>query len=719
MWLLEASTYKLKWFLEDDRSHGGYAILSHTWGDDEVSFQDIRNIDLSKRGYDALSHSWEGGQVTYRESQDVGVGPYLRESMKGFHKIELCCQQAIRDGFQFVWIDTCCIDKTSSAELSEAINSMFRWYMKADICYAYLSDVVFPSQGDDAYDSFKRSVWFQRGWTLQELIAAPRINFYALDWQSIGTKASLSAKLEDITSIPLYTDGDRLHMSRYSAARKLSWAARRKTTRPEDRAYSLLGIFNVHMPLLYGEGEKNAFIRLQAEILKSARDLSILLWHRVQTDATRGVVADSVSKFENCGNVFNCFTYKDDHRFPIELISAPFPQVRATLPVLDKKFALLNCKRDHRALGPMAIELIDEEVESGNQIQGRKDEIWPTDERVVDTRANPEPVNCLRLRSSIKMTRLLLSDRRHEYNSNVHDNACIVVTPDTWCLDNLSQADLKNASTHGFEYIDKLAEANAFADKTIGMVSHSEIESKVINIVADALLVSPNTLTRDTRLDDIGIDSLLAVEIRQQIETLFMQEISLDSLLDAANIRSVCEILQQHEASQQAPSFNDHDGRSHKKPKHGESTDQSIPEGEWIGQVIKNEHAAALGFRCKALSFMLIFRREGHEALRPFTVCRAVRSRDDLSNLDVSQLDEDGWAWLDSRHTGHRQLRWSLMLSREEGIDIYTSWEPRASGMDYWFFEMQHHTHGFGAPCMQRVPDVTGKYRLPATGDGL
>ncbi|KAK4446180.1 heterokaryon incompatibility protein het-E-1, partial [Podospora aff. communis PSN243] len=228
-----------------------YAILSHTWGDEEVTYQDFISHDPQDR---------DGS------------------SNKGFNKILACCAQARRDGIQLVWIDTCCIDKTNSVELSEAINSMYSWYWHSTVCYAYLEDVEPATHGDNISksSSFRQARWFSRGWCLQELIAPSKVEFYARDWSDIGTKWSLREKITEITGIP----GEVLltrHLKKYSIAQKMSWAAERETTRIEDLSYCLLGIFDVNMPLLYGEGER-AFTRLQKEMIARGEDSSFLLW---------------------------------------------------------------------------------------------------------------------------------------------------------------------------------------------------------------------------------------------------------------------------------------------------------------------------------------------------------------------------------------------------------------------------------------------------------
>ena len=192
-------------------------------------------------------------------------------------KIRGACAVARANGYQYIWIDSCCIDKTSSAELSEAINSMYAWYARAEICYAFLADVP---PGDDhrkPRSDFRSSLWFTRGWTLQELIAPLDVLFLAGDWAPIGPKYALADLIEEITGI---SEEALLHvepLDRFSVAQRLSWAADRETTRVEDQAYSLLGIFDINMPTLYGEGDR-AFRRLQEEIMQRVPDQSLFAW---------------------------------------------------------------------------------------------------------------------------------------------------------------------------------------------------------------------------------------------------------------------------------------------------------------------------------------------------------------------------------------------------------------------------------------------------------
>jgi hypothetical protein len=180
-----------------------YAILSHTWGraHEEATFQDLRDRTGTNK--------------------------------PGYLKIRACCDQAGRDGLGYVWIDTCCIDKTNSVELQEAINSMFNWYRKSTICYAYLADYDGP--GGFVGETFKASKWFTRGWTLQELIAPTRVVFYNRRWVNIGTRVDLGSLISSITRISARVlGGEDLELS--SVAQRMSWSSMRKTTRPEDMA---------------------------------------------------------------------------------------------------------------------------------------------------------------------------------------------------------------------------------------------------------------------------------------------------------------------------------------------------------------------------------------------------------------------------------------------------------------------------------------------------
>jgi hypothetical protein len=174
---------------------------------------------------------------------------------------------------QYFWVDTCCIDKSNAVELQEAINSMFRWYQDATKCYVYLQDVSRPRSdsadgSNEPWESaFQESKWFTRGWTLQELIAPALVDFFSKEGKLLGNKASLERHICERTGIPINAlRGSPL--SDFSVLERMSWAASRETSRQEDKAYSLFGIFNVFLPIIYGEGLENAFQRLQEAVDK-------------------------------------------------------------------------------------------------------------------------------------------------------------------------------------------------------------------------------------------------------------------------------------------------------------------------------------------------------------------------------------------------------------------------------------------------------------------
>ena len=211
--------------------------------------------------YAILSHTWgpAGEEVTFRDLSDrTGM------KKKGYAKVEFCRRQTAKDGLQYFWIDTCCIDKSSSAELTEAINSMFRWYRQASRCYVYLSDVR-----DEDLSVFGESRWFTRSWTLQELLAPGMVEFFSAGGKRIGDKRSLKRQITRATGIPSKAlEGQPL--SGFSVDERMSWTANRTATRKEDEAYCLLGMFDVHLPLIYGEGD-NAWARLHEAIEKRSK----------------------------------------------------------------------------------------------------------------------------------------------------------------------------------------------------------------------------------------------------------------------------------------------------------------------------------------------------------------------------------------------------------------------------------------------------------------
>ena len=261
--------------------------------------------------YAILSHRWIGQEVEYDEIVELAkMDKERRDKIRqrdGYRKIVESCKQAEKDGHEWLWADTCCIDKRSSAELSEAINSMYRWYANAQVCYAYLHDVLdssFPvARDDERYANGGWPEWFSRGWTLQEMIAPSDVQFFNKDWRAIGDKRTLAGTLKVITGVPEHVLMDGLSGDRPCVAQIMSWAANRTTTRVEDRAYSLMGLLDVNMPMLYGEGKK-AFHRLQLEIIRTSNDQSIFAWSWDRKKVRTGsILADDPSVFRYCSEM--------------------------------------------------------------------------------------------------------------------------------------------------------------------------------------------------------------------------------------------------------------------------------------------------------------------------------------------------------------------------------------------------------------------------------
>jgi hypothetical protein len=220
--------------------------------------------------YAILSHTWiEGEEVTYDE---LVAG--TNKNKPGYVKLHFCADRAAQDKLQYFWVDTCCINKSNAQECQTAINSMFRYYQRASKCYVYLLDVRVPNEVVDVQQfritwevAFRRSRWFTRGWTLQELLAPAMVEFYSEEGRLLGSKISLEKEIHEISEIPIdVLRGQSL--SEISVEERMSWAAKRTTTFKEDKVYCLLGIFGVFLPLNYGEGEAYATLRLREEIQK-------------------------------------------------------------------------------------------------------------------------------------------------------------------------------------------------------------------------------------------------------------------------------------------------------------------------------------------------------------------------------------------------------------------------------------------------------------------
>jgi hypothetical protein len=255
----------------------------------------LQHMSTDIPNYAVLSHTWEDAEVTFADMQDLTIATKLR----GFAKVLEAAQIARAHDYNWIWIDTCCIDKTNNLELSESINSMFTYYKNSGVCIAYLLDVDGSEQLMNV--QFRNSRWFTRGWTLQELIAPTNMLFYGQNWNLLGTKSDLVTLIHSACGVDAYVlrGGD---ISNISISRRMYWAAKRVTSKAEDMAYCLLGLFDIHMPLLYGEGPENAFLRLQKEILKTSDDQSLFAWRREDNHAI-GLLARRPSAFADSHNL--------------------------------------------------------------------------------------------------------------------------------------------------------------------------------------------------------------------------------------------------------------------------------------------------------------------------------------------------------------------------------------------------------------------------------
>ncbi|KAK3716341.1 hypothetical protein LTR37_006491 [Vermiconidia calcicola] len=269
MRLIDTATLQLRNNL-DSKQH------SHTWGEHELSLQDF-------------------------EQAHKRTGP-------GFEKIEQCCRLAGEAGIEFAWVDTCCIDKTNSVELTEAVQSMFTWYEDAAVCYAFLDDLAGDQNTRTVVTGaeLKQCRWFTRGWTLQELLAPWHIFFYNQAFKRVGTKVELNKAISDVTGVPINCLSNTWKPEECCIAQRMSWISERQTSRPEDMAYCLLGVFDINMPLDYGEGRRKAFLRLQEQIIARSDDESIFAWTCLNSDDNRerrGILAEDPTEFKYGGRI--------------------------------------------------------------------------------------------------------------------------------------------------------------------------------------------------------------------------------------------------------------------------------------------------------------------------------------------------------------------------------------------------------------------------------
>lgn len=388
MILINTSSLQLRCVSEPQQTP--YAILSHTWGEDEVSYIDFSNLEEAR-------------------------------SKSGYDKIVKTCQLAKSRGLRYVWIDTCCIDKSSSAELTEAINSMFRWYKEAQVCFAYISDLPQQQEGGPISDWLENSHyrWFTRGWTLQELIAADKVEFYDSDWSYRGDKATMISQLNRVTGIDEQALSDSNTLPAIPVARKMSWAADRQTTRTEDMAYCLLGLFDISMPMIYGEGER-AFIRLQEEIAKETNDLSLFAWTspgeydleeftgspgEYNSEEFTGIFASSPAEFAGCGDVVRLADFLVPR--PEFAITNHVVRLEASLEPENNQFVLdLGCFRQTVRDPRLGIYLFQAGSEFVRQHSGRlyttiHPEDWNGSKSTVYVRKRLSPDEKERMRSRI------------------------------------------------------------------------------------------------------------------------------------------------------------------------------------------------------------------------------------------------------------------------------------------------------------------------------
>lgn len=563
MRLLNAQTYQYHEFY--DGNTPPYGILSHTWGDGEVSFQD-------------LCH---------------GPSPAV-QSKNGWQKIDHCCRQAQKDSLEYVWVDTCCIDKSSSAELQEAINSMFDWYARSSECYVFLADFKRPAelsstveliQAEDAAASiilgavigslpgFKDARWFQRGWTLQELLAPESVRFFDAAWSEFGNKISLGSQLAQIThisqSILLATImGARQALSNVSIAQRMSWASNRITTRTEDTAYCLLGIFDVNMPLLYGEGPK-AFQRLQEEIMKISPDQSLLAWgfgcKNLSLWGVSTALALSPADFAGCNNVVSWGAARPGDSFSMTQrgLCLDLPVVMS-LDDSNLIYLALNCTTEDKippgenawAARLMAIPFLRPKTWA-DKMSPHQDEYYPLSARMplwID-RASLSTAGTLRAflprvfrhgpPTYHKLRVTLNLDNMPEswfvagvFPPEKSDNDLLIIRPWT----QLQKADNQPSRCYFIiHFATSLLERNGFVvvlelngvDEILHfesprctLLSFSDLQSSVFSVIADVANVDVEGLRTETRLDTLGLDSLMSMEIAGSLGDLLQMKIN-------------------------------------------------------------------------------------------------------------------------------------------------------------------------------------------------
>ena len=360
MRLIHTRTKQFKEFYEPNIPK--YAILSHRWGEEESTYKEFRKMQASGAALRKIGMIYKG-----------------RSEVAGLEKIERFCEVAVKSwDLEWAWVDTCCIDKRSSAELTEAINSMYKWYQESALCIVYLADVEctdaeiaslksrnpdlgFSEDSESASrssntaqqlkDKILASSWFTRGWTLQELIAPNSLHFYDASWTRMYDRADIKDEIERKTGIDQWIffgmSEHRVFRVRWSIAQRMSWASKRVTTRGEDMAYSLLGLFNVNMPLLYGEGAEKAFLRLQLEIIKNSDDETIFSWHNdlyPTLPAMTGMFAPSPAAFANAHKIIRTFAARRPYAMTNKGLELTIPRRHRPEGGLRSQIIFLNCQ---------------------------------------------------------------------------------------------------------------------------------------------------------------------------------------------------------------------------------------------------------------------------------------------------------------------------------------------------------------------------------------
>jgi len=348
MWLINVNTIELEEFKYDDIPE--YTILSHRWQKDEVTYNDMKSAD--------------------------------RKHKLGYCKIVQTCRLTARMGLKYTWVDTCCINKNSLVELADAIKSMFKWYRRAQLCIAFLYDV------GQRNHQFAGSSWFTRAWTLQELIAPHIVKFYDGNWDFLGTKKDLVTDLSAITAVDLAILDGSQGVRRFSVAQRMSWAVGREAERPEDTAYSLLGLFDVEMPLLYGEGQQKAFLRLQKTIIADSDDQSIFAWDIGShfQEYSGGLLATSALCFARCGKTVRRYHDRDlksgfvvtNAGVNIELLTIPYS--------MNTSLAILACgeKRQKQSFNAILVQRL-ERNQQFVRVTGGKRSVYTVTQREIQS----------------------------------------------------------------------------------------------------------------------------------------------------------------------------------------------------------------------------------------------------------------------------------------------------------------------------------------------